>query len=600
MRQARLMLPFLFAGSLSACAVWPEPRIERPKPLDSEDAIQVQLVADNQTHYVWTEDSTTSTALDANGVGIRPVALDLFGLSLLEHALDERRDTGEPIVHLGDAADVACVAEIEPFFETMNRAGRPWVFAPGNHDMALMGNFDPAGEEWVRACAPLGKLDKNTLITRYLDAQARCEPGTCAFEGLEAARTGPADVLRGWPTSGTWPPEDGAAGPPGSASRLPASSRIAWDINPKQPWKSWVLQDLRVPGEESQLRVILLDTVTYKHQRAGQARVGWLAFSGRLDLEKHLPRAALWLTQCGATEGCVSVIGGHHQYARRFGGLLQVSRAPLRALFRTRGRPLAYLSAHTHKGYLRLENQPDEGFFEINVGSTLDWPLSYRTIEVGVQTNGSSRLRSNRHFIRLDSEGDRATCEGVSRPAAGWYTAYRGHRSLTKPDKARSERAVHRHRMKRASELLAQRANFVFRGRGSEALERLVESIRKFRPAQDGGTDKEVLAKRTRELQQLYLDFDVLRAKPPDPIPAPLPPVSQDGAAPASPGAPESGLTPQPAPWPDVEQADARFRQCHAFWASAAEVGDDEPDDFELRFDDVSKPRPAARRKGKK
>ena len=77
-------------------------------------------------------------------VAIRPVQQDLFAPDLLRWVM-KNYGASWPVIHLGDATNMACVGELEAFFEIMAEGRKRWVMAPGNHDCFLLGNSQVKG-----------------------------------------------------------------------------------------------------------------------------------------------------------------------------------------------------------------------------------------------------------------------------------------------------------------------------------------------------------------------------------------------------------------------------------------------------------------------
>ena len=102
----------------------------------------IMLVADNQLNYLYGEPIWLRSGLTDKfvKVAIRPVQQDLYGQDMLRWAL-ELYGSRMPVIHLGDAANMACSGEFEAFLEIMSTATKPWVMAPGNHDAYLFGNM---------------------------------------------------------------------------------------------------------------------------------------------------------------------------------------------------------------------------------------------------------------------------------------------------------------------------------------------------------------------------------------------------------------------------------------------------------------------------
>lgn len=85
----------------------------------------VILVADNQLNYlygdpIWLRSGFTAKLVK---VAIRPVQQDLYGQDILRWVLTTY-GSRLPVIHLGDAANMACSGEFEAFLEVMSAASK--------------------------------------------------------------------------------------------------------------------------------------------------------------------------------------------------------------------------------------------------------------------------------------------------------------------------------------------------------------------------------------------------------------------------------------------------------------------------------------------
>lgn len=118
------------------------------------------------------------------GAAMRPPQQEVWGARILDAILlDEPRP---PVtIHLGDAANIACLGEIRRFFRQMSEHFQGeesrWYMAPGNHDTLIMGNFadlpqpyPPANvipDRWNNECGaidPPGSMGKASFFRDYL------------------------------------------------------------------------------------------------------------------------------------------------------------------------------------------------------------------------------------------------------------------------------------------------------------------------------------------------------------------------------------------------------------------------------------------------
>ncbi|MEZ4427988.1 MAG: metallophosphoesterase [Nannocystaceae bacterium] len=326
------------------------------------------LVSDNQLHHLYGDPYWTRTQIADRVIpsAIRPVQLDLFGRDLLRWALERPSARKKPIIHLGDATDIACVDELTAFFAVMRRATSAWFMAPGNHDMYFVGNGVFSPRHWQRACKRAGgPLDKNTFINMYLD------------QGL-----GGQD-LTDWPGIAALTQHRARARERGRFAR-PGSllTGVTWDLDERRPWRSYLVQRLELSWAKQKTPVIaiLLDTNQY-HSKPSLLPLPPLAYNAGLKgslLDDQL--AAVEELLDGPEEQLVLLMG-HHSYQQ----LTRKSKARIDAL-RAEHRVLAYISAHTHAGHYHVRDEPSgeqrDSWIELNLGSMIDWPLEYRELVI--------------------------------------------------------------------------------------------------------------------------------------------------------------------------------------------------------------------------
>ncbi|HEU4420345.1 MAG TPA: metallophosphoesterase family protein [Planctomycetota bacterium] len=431
------MRSVLWLGLLCAC-VQPDsvPR-HRPawEPFDPtqpgwQASCKMLLVADCQVHNLLSapvpERNLTIEA--ASGTAIRPPQLDLFATDVLSYVLQRHAADVEFIVHLGDALDLACEGELDKFLQVMTAAGRPWVMAPGNHDFYYFGSYDPDDPElWAAACRGAGgRLTKGDFIRRYVAALAQ-QPvfaplaAALAIDTTAATADGRA-VARTLPPDFEWQ----------ASARDSRLQRICWHIDATQPWRSFLLQLVTAtgPGEDGlPAYVLLLDSCQYGH-RPALIPNAWCSYPVGLNcgftgemLPDQLRTARAWLEAVPRPSARVAMC--HHP----FRSLAPRSRACLGWLWREMKLGLL-VTAHTHKGFYAhhdLGGGQDE--LELNLGSTTDWPMEWRTLQAYANF-ASQRIyaRSERHTLveALRQDGD-AFLPGWEVPP-GAPDDYRGYR----------------------------------------------------------------------------------------------------------------------------------------------------------------------------
>ena len=204
-------------------------QISSEKPDGFSLTKNVILVADNQLNHLYGEPIWMRSQLVTQfvRVSIRPVQQDLFGQDILRWVLDTY-GIRMPVVHLGDAVNMACVGEFETFLEIMSATGsQPWVMAPGNHDAFLMGNLQTPTADWDAACQRAGgRLTKDMLVGKYLKHLHRQD------SGFRAA----LPAVDNLPAKGEWRSD----APPGSVFLR----AVAWSIDEARPHRSFIIQEL--------------------------------------------------------------------------------------------------------------------------------------------------------------------------------------------------------------------------------------------------------------------------------------------------------------------------------------------------------------------
>jgi hypothetical protein len=353
-------------------------QINGEKPDGYAISKNVLLVADNQLNHLYGEPIWLRTQLVRQfvKVSIRPVQQDLFGQGILQWVLG-RYGRQMPVIHLGDAANMACVGEFEAFLEIMATTGRrPWVMAPGNHDAYLMGNAQTMMDVWIAACERAGgPMTKDILVDRYLRHLHRQDSDfRAAFPDVENL-----------PASAQWRSS--------AAIGETFLRAVAWTIDTSRPHRSFIVQELDLglpPGDQSTvskpITAILLDSSQYAHApELVPALAPNAGLSGDLQPDQ-LDVVSRWMAL--ANDATISVLMSHHP----FGTLLPGSRDALDRLRKQYDMPI-YVSAHTHQGQYFVRGGA-EGWLELNVGSIVDYPIEFRTFAIHEAEDSSLMIRT--------------------------------------------------------------------------------------------------------------------------------------------------------------------------------------------------------------
>ena len=348
-------------------------------------------------------------------VAVRPPELDLLSLDLLERLLgDSATRYGQtPLLHLGDASDVSCTDEFARFLDTMTRSGRPWAYAPGNHDGFFFGNahlregaadalanLGLGLDAWNKGCKNAGRpMDKAEVVRMYVANLRRV-----------AAR--PDFTCR--TIAAALPQAPGADGNLACAAgeATPFLAAVAWHIDAREPWHSWVVQKVQLGSPDARWTGILWDTASYVRPPAF-ATVG-PAYAAGLVGEVPPDELAV-LGRLLAGTGGRAIVFGHHHYA----SLTEEARKALFGWIRA-GDVMMYMSGHTHNGHWISHYGVEAGdkeaaratesvrWTELNLGSTVDWPIEYRALAVSAPA-ANRTTTINAPIYRLD---ETAACAG--------------------------------------------------------------------------------------------------------------------------------------------------------------------------------------------
>ena len=403
-----LLLQGCAAPSNSLPAKW---NIAFGEPPSDVISTRVVLIADNQLHNLYADPVPIMRSGFADKVvevAIRPVQLDLYAPEALA-LVTENEGRRQSIIHLGDACDFSCTGEFLKFFAIMRHAKRGWIMSPGNHDGYFWGNEQrkPDDHLWTAACKNAGSpLTKDLVIRYYLvtlmaqdrsgsrdlahdlgiddDLVAYGNMSTLSLEDLSQLLEQVGALL---PNKYEWQ-YTGVRDQPGALL-----TRVAWKIDPEQPWHSFILQEVDISLKSANgtpknpyVRLMLFDTSQYSKPPSLvplppiSVNAG---VSGEIG-EDQIKTAHRWLAD-NSGQGHVWAFIGHHPYK----SFRKKSASEFNELRETAGVHV-YASAHTHHGSYIVQgpdaakpgadpNGPDN-WLEMNIGSITDWPQVYRTL----------------------------------------------------------------------------------------------------------------------------------------------------------------------------------------------------------------------------
>lgn len=360
----------------------------QPKKEDGwHNSRKVLLVSDCQLHNLYSQaiPERNPTAVAAINTAIRPPQLDLFSADVLEWILTKGAANCQGVLHLGDALDLACEGELRDFLEVMRTAKKPWLMAPGNHDFYYFGTYNPEDVElWDRACyGSTRRLPKDRFIRLYVSAilgqdDAGCRALARALKLFERRKEDPAVLAALLPDSFEWHAQGRGPG---------LLDAIAWDIDSEAPWRSFLLQaaNLDDPAQQEgpRIRALLMDSCQFQREPTLIPNA-WECFPIRLNcgssgemLPNQLRLIRKWVETAGPEVSNHWTMMCHHP----FGVLAPRTKSSLGWLW-SHGSVSLFVSAHTHKGhYVYHDLGQENAELELNLGSTTDWPMDWRTLE---------------------------------------------------------------------------------------------------------------------------------------------------------------------------------------------------------------------------
>ncbi len=361
---------------------------------------RVVLLADTQFQYLHGAgiDMRTTWADLAAATAIRPPQLDMFSSALLEDAC--HRTTG-PIIHVGDAGNGSCVGELDTMLEIFGRCRAPgeWVFAPGNHDGFFLGTSDRLCEAdiWEKHCGGAGQaLTKPRMVQQYLSKHLR-PAYSLVTESTTVEAAGDVECAR--------------AATPGLLDR------VCWRTPDDERWASFIVQqiDLSPPGTK-RVRGVLLDTSQFADHPKPLPTARDAGSTGSV-LDDQVEVVERWIR---SAEGELFVLFGHHPLDELDGRAW----ARLDALISRNPTVVLYVSAHTHRGWVREHSLAGGPFIELNLASMTDPPNEVRDLQ----------LLAHEGSVFFDSEAnpgiESPECLAEWTAPAGEYLAYRSVRGL--------------------------------------------------------------------------------------------------------------------------------------------------------------------------
>jgi hypothetical protein len=389
--KAPLLFALVMLTALGACTLPPEPDSRFLPALEPFDAREpgwhttrpLLLVADGQIHNLFAKPiPERNLSVDmVVGTAIRSPQLDMYSPDVLRWILENGAGNTEVILHLGDAIDLACDGEWRQFLEVMSHAGKPWLMVPGNHECYHFGTYDPRNKAiWQDAAYHAGSpITKDRIIRLYVAAiLGQDDPGTSALAGalgLEQVRKQGAFALESRiPDRFEWEAPEGVRG---------YLEAVVWRIDRERPWRSFIVQraDLSGRGPLSlECRAILMDSCQYGELPALTPNA-WDNYLPELNcgltgelLADQLRIVRRWVEEARQ----LKLLVAHHP----LNSIVAKSQSSLEWLW-AQAKVGAFISGHTHDGHFEDHDLGNgRTGLEINVGSTSDWPMEWRTFTV--------------------------------------------------------------------------------------------------------------------------------------------------------------------------------------------------------------------------
>lgn len=361
----------------------------------------------------------------------RTVQANLNSIEIMNTILKKNREV--PIVHLGDFLDVSCHDEFTRAMNVLSSHDK-WVVMLGNHDGYYLGNFLKSGKtanSWASQCDSgrfyeklnykepkidnyenallmeineykpnrLGKIEhvrsynKSTVIERYLSMLFRKNKEV-------SSKINYAEIFDQNHTLKNNEYFSKTINITNATSKI--QRKINYTNNNKGAFirkvyaymnqckfksnlencnsqKSFLLQKISL--QENEIELILLDTSVYTKAPSNNSM--WEAFKQRKELagrvgnltsnspNNQIEILAKWLKE-NNDRNITTIFAGHHPLE---------TITELKDFFKEKfvSKPVLYISAHTHQGFWKKWNN---SVTELNVGSLIDAPIHYRTLQV--------------------------------------------------------------------------------------------------------------------------------------------------------------------------------------------------------------------------
>ncbi len=347
-------------------------------------------------------------------ITIRPPHLDLFSPDILKWTLLKYGED-KKVVFLGDALNIACKNEWTKFRQSMDQFNlhSGWVMAPGNHDSFFYGNTNGSRSNergvskkwWAKACMEgldqeIPKrikdvvLAKDDFVRSYLEVLYDQNKADFPMEKKEIICKAHKDINK-LPYEKAillndceWTSANEDSFLQKVFYSLPESDDIRYS------YKSLIIQEINL---DQDLKGILMDTSDY--EGAPTLLIGALNNGSERRISRSLNagiKGSLQKRQIDVIQKWITgknktffLLMGHHPLEA-----LSEKSLKLLAELKKNHPNLAYVSAHTHSGYLNQKSILPE----VNIGSMIDWNPGFVTMGSEIKDGKLSLEVKRTHF----------------------------------------------------------------------------------------------------------------------------------------------------------------------------------------------------------
>ena len=394
----------------------------------------------------------------------RTAQANLNELEIVKSILKQNRD--KPLIHMGDFMDISCHTEFTRAIDVLSQHNK-WIIMLGNHDGYYVGNFlkQEASNSWAKECdsgrfnesleidiksndfdnALKDEIDKynnskkvqhvrsynkSTVIERYLstlfrknrevnssltaDEYSKIFDSNHSFIDVNISldnltyisiKSKKENEIEGDRRERTIEYTNNQEG--SFIKKIHAyvnQCKIKSDLENCNPQRSFLLQKVSL---KKNVELILLDTsvyeesysngllssIYYRNSLAGNK--GNLTSNGNSITEKQTEIVKRWIDE-NNKKNITTIFAGHHPLSKVKDLQDFFDKLP-------KNKPIFYISAHTHQGFWRKHKDKNSNVTELNIGSLIDSPVHYRTLQVEELDNSKINVVSELKEIKLST-----------------------------------------------------------------------------------------------------------------------------------------------------------------------------------------------------